>query len=145
MKFALAFTALATAVLSVEAAALDTNAQRLARGLPPKTPSRRFTPSPAHAAKRTQPSGTPSNSGSCNTGPMQCCNSVQESNSPGIGGILGLLGINLSDVTGLLGFGCSPITAVGVGGGGSCNAHPVCCEDNSRGGLISIGCIPITL
>ncbi|KAH9950779.1 fungal hydrophobin [Amylocystis lapponica] len=81
----------------------------------------------------------------CNTGPIQCCQQTQEANSL-IGGILlGLLGIVVEGVDALIGLDCSPINVIGVGSGNACNASPVCCEDNSIGNLISIGCIPITL
>ncbi|KAI0371976.1 hypothetical protein BV20DRAFT_941118, partial [Pilatotrama ljubarskyi] len=59
--------------------------------------------------------------------------------------LLGLLGIVLGDITGLIGLGCSPISVVGVGSGNACSANAVCCENNSVGGLLSIGCLPIEL
>ncbi|KAF8905915.1 fungal hydrophobin-domain-containing protein [Mucidula mucida] len=82
--------------------------------------------------------------GSCNTGPIQCCNSVQSASSDPVSLLLGLLGIVLSSLNVDVGLTCSPITVIGAGGS-SCSAHPVCCQDNSHGGLISIGCIPISL
>lgn len=77
--------------------------------------------------------------------------------------LLELLGVVLGDITGLIGLNCSPISVIGVGTGNACSASPVCCENNnvvrvlvlsyiamnelilSQGGLISIGCVPITL
>ncbi|KAJ3737833.1 hydrophobin 2 [Lentinula guzmanii] len=91
------------------------------------------TPTP-----RTEPAG------SCSTGPVQCCNTVESANSSGIAGILGLLGVVLEDLDVLVGVTCSPITVIGASGS-SCSAQAVCCEDNSHGGLISIGCLPVTL
>ncbi|CAL1710925.1 unnamed protein product [Somion occarium] len=82
--------------------------------------------------------------GQCNTGPIQCCNSVQAASSNPISALLGLLGIVVTDLTALVGLGCSPISVIGVGGG-TCNASPVCCQNNAVGGLISIGCLPIIL
>ncbi|KAF9039627.1 fungal hydrophobin [Hymenopellis radicata] len=82
--------------------------------------------------------------GSCNTGPIQCCNSVQSGSSDPVSILLGLLGIVLPDLNLLVGLTCSPISVIGVGGS-SCSASPVCCQDNSHGGLISIGCIPVSL
>ncbi|KAF5329813.1 hypothetical protein D9619_009333 [Psilocybe cf. subviscida] len=68
------------------------------------------------------PTGTdPSNQ--CNTGSLQCCNSVQAANSASIAGLLGLLGIVVSTLTGQVGVTCSPITAIGLGGS-SCSAQP---------------------
>ncbi|KAJ7364758.1 fungal hydrophobin [Mycena albidolilacea] len=60
----------------------------------------------------------------------QCCNSVQQSNSAGLGSILGLLGVVLNAVV-PIGLGCSPITILGN------NWY-------SQTGLIIIGCLPIT-
>ncbi|CAL1710919.1 unnamed protein product [Somion occarium] len=82
--------------------------------------------------------------GQCNTGPIQCCNSVQSASSESSNLLLGLLGIVLNDLDVLLGIDCSPITVIGVGSNG-CKAQPVCCQNNAHGGLISIGCIPVFL
>ncbi|KAJ3714371.1 hydrophobin 2 [Lentinula raphanica] len=92
----------------------------------------------ATPAPRTEPAS------SCTTGPIQCCNSVEAANSASAAAILGLLGIVLQDVTALVGLTCSPITVVGVGSNG-CSAQAVCCDDNSHGSLISIGCVPVQL
>ncbi|KAH7884679.1 hydrophobin 2 [Phlebopus sp. FC_14] len=78
----------------------------------------------------------------CNTGPIQCCNSASD---PSVIPLLGLLGIDLSDLNVLVGLTCSPITVIGTGLGGSCSADPVCCENNNFDGLISIGCTPINI
>ncbi|KIP08216.1 hydrophobin [Phlebiopsis gigantea 11061_1 CR5-6] len=94
------------------------------------------------ARQDTSGSSQPS---SCSTGSIQCCETVTQADSASAAAILGLLGIVLQDVTALVGLTCSPITIVGVGSGGACSAQTVCCENNSVGGLISIGCIPITL
>ncbi|KAI0646336.1 fungal hydrophobin-domain-containing protein [Trametes meyenii] len=92
------------------------------------------------------PSAPTGGSGSsCSTGPIQCCNSVQSSDSAGVGAILGLLGVVLEGVTGLVGLGCSPISVVGVGSGNACSAQTVCCQNNAVGGLLSVGCLPIVL
>ncbi|EIN05963.1 fungal hydrophobin [Punctularia strigosozonata HHB-11173 SS5] len=80
----------------------------------------------------------------CNTGSIQCCNSVHDSKSSALSGLFNLLGINAGDVTGQVGVTCSPISAVGVGGD-SCNASPVCCENNNFNGLVALGCVPISL
>ncbi|TFK51388.1 fungal hydrophobin [Heliocybe sulcata] len=92
------------------------------------------------------PGGQPSQpAGNCNTGAIQCCNSVQSASDPSVTSLLGLLGIVLPNLNGMVGINCSPLTVVGLGGGASCSAAPVCCEDNSYGSLISTGCVPITL
>ncbi|KAJ8497099.1 hypothetical protein ONZ45_g12192 [Pleurotus djamor] len=74
----------------------------------------------------------------CTTGDIQCCNSVQSSKSDAVGLILGLLGVVLGAVEVLVGLNCSVL-------GGSCNAQTVCCENNSFGGLIAIGCSPVNI
>ncbi|KAI0648543.1 hydrophobin-251 [Trametes meyenii] len=82
---------------------------------------------------------------SCSTGPIQCCDSTEKAGSAAGSAILGLLGIVVQDPNVLVGLTCSPITVIGVGSGGSCSAQTVCCEDNSHGGLVSIGCVPVSL
>ncbi|KAF9061196.1 hydrophobin [Rhodocollybia butyracea] len=78
----------------------------------------------------------------CTTGPIQCCDSVESASSGSALALLALLGVVLNDVDVLVGLTCSGIN---VAGGGTCSAQAVCCQDNSFGGLISIGCAPVTL
>ncbi|KAF9072203.1 hydrophobin, partial [Rhodocollybia butyracea] len=78
----------------------------------------------------------------CSTGSIQCCTSTETAGSAAGAALLGLLGIVVQDVTALIGLGCSGIN---VAGGGTCSSQAVCCQDNAVGGLISIGCIPVTL
>ncbi|ESK86850.1 hydrophobin [Moniliophthora roreri MCA 2997] len=80
----------------------------------------------------------------CNTGPVQCCNSVQSASSAPAATLLGLLSIFLSDLNVLVGITCSPISVLGVGGTG-CNAQPVCCQNNSFNGVVAIGCVPVNI
>ncbi|KAL5533863.1 SC3_1 [Sanghuangporus baumii] len=87
---------------------------------------------------------TPQSVSQCNTGELQCCNSVQSSSSDAISALLGLLGVVLQGVDVPVGVTCSPITVVGAGSGG-CSAAPVCCENNKFNGLISLGCTPINI
>ncbi|KAI9060692.1 fungal hydrophobin, partial [Trametes sanguinea] len=82
---------------------------------------------------------------SCSTGALQCCNSVESASDPAAASILESLGIVVQDVSALVGLTCSPINVVGVGSGSSCSANAVCCEDNSHGSLISLGCVPVSL
>ncbi|KAM5542064.1 hypothetical protein V8D89_004374 [Ganoderma adspersum] len=85
---------------------------------------------------------------SCNTGSMQCCNHVEDSSSVSGSALLSALaeiGVNVQDVTGQIGLQCSPLSAVGVGGSSACSASPVCCQNNNVGGLVSLGCVPISL
>ncbi|KAE9384396.1 fungal hydrophobin, partial [Gymnopus androsaceus JB14] len=140
MKFtsilAVAFT---VAVASVSASPFqETNGERLARGLTPLPPQKR-SGTPSYGAKRSGPSSSPT---SCSTGSLQCCNSTGTILDPVILSIIDLLGIALPAADVLIGVTCSPIGI--VVGSSSCSAQAVCCTDNSYGGLISIGCIPIT-
>ncbi|KAK7449221.1 hypothetical protein VKT23_013366 [Stygiomarasmius scandens] len=80
----------------------------------------------------------------CTTGPVQCCNSVESADGATASKLLGLLGVVLQDVNVLVGITCSPISVIGVGGN-SCSANPVCCEDNSFHGVVSVGCVPVDL
>ncbi|KIJ48499.1 hypothetical protein M422DRAFT_162707 [Sphaerobolus stellatus SS14] len=81
----------------------------------------------------------------CNTGDAQCCNSVTSANDPSTAALLGLLGIAVQGVDVLIGITCSPITAIGVGGGANCAQQPVCCTNNNFNSVVNVGCTPISL
>lgn len=89
----------------------------------------------------------------CDTGALQCCDSTEtvcnsclfslystdliwtratQAGSAAGATLLSLLGIVVQDLNVLIGVTCSPITVIGVGGGSSCSAQTVCCEDNSH-------------
>ncbi|KAI8711127.1 Hydrophobin [Fusarium sp. LHS14.1] len=88
------------------------------------------TESTAAATSTTAPSGL------CRApASLQCCQTVGTPSSGPISLLLSLLGIVVRDSNILIGATCSPITNAG-----SCPATPLCCNDNSHGGLISIGC-----
>ncbi|KIJ67321.1 hypothetical protein HYDPIDRAFT_108039 [Hydnomerulius pinastri MD-312] len=70
---------------------------------------------------------------------------AQQADSSAVTSLLALLGIVVEDLTGQVGLGCSPITAVGTGSGATCTQEPVCCTGNSYSGLINLGCSPINL
>lgn len=53
---------------------------------------------------------------SCNTGPVQCCNSVQSADDHGLSNVLGFLGLDLGEVTGQVGVNCNPVTLIGAAG-----------------------------
>ncbi|KZT30245.1 hydrophobin-251 [Neolentinus lepideus HHB14362 ss-1] len=92
---------------------------------------------------------TPQTLGSCNTGSLQCCNSIQKASDLDTSTLLGLGDIVLPDINAMVGLDCSPITAIGLGGRATdavCNsARPACCEDNSQNSLVSLGCVPVSL
>ncbi|ETW76432.1 hydrophobin-like protein [Heterobasidion irregulare TC 32-1] len=93
----------------------------------------------ASPTKRTEPASQ------CDTAPVQCCDSVQSAGSPAAANELGLLGIVVQDLNIPVGLTCTPISVIGVGSGASCDASPVCCEDNSYNGVVAIGCVPVDL
>ncbi|KAI0093406.1 fungal hydrophobin-domain-containing protein [Irpex rosettiformis] len=131
----------AIALLALSTLAVATPAPAEKRWGSPTT-----TPATTKTVTVTAPATTTTiSSGNCNTGPIQCCQSVQSANTPAVTTLLGLLGVVLSDLDVLVGLTCSPISVIGVGAGSACNASPVCCENNSFGSVISIGCIPVNL
>ncbi|KAG7085688.1 hypothetical protein E1B28_003233 [Marasmius oreades] len=80
----------------------------------------------------------------CSTGPVQCCNSVQSSDTPLAAGLLGLVGAIVGPVTTQVGITCSPISVLG-GASNKCNAQTVCCENNGFKGVVALGCNNISL
>ncbi|KAI0777708.1 fungal hydrophobin-domain-containing protein [Trametes elegans] len=96
------------------------------------------------AASTAAASAVPRHSHECNTGPIQCCNNVQESKHYNAEKLSALLNVVVGDVTGLIASDCSPITVIGAAGT-SCSSQPVCCQNNAYGGLVSIGCVPVSL
>lgn len=133
------FTAVATLF------ALPLLAVAMPGGNPPSTPT---------VTTSATPSSTPVSQ--CNTGPIQCCNSVESARSSPASLLLGLLGIVLQDLNVLVGLSCSPLSVIGIGGNSwyvfervcssasshaadtyfdpsliTSSAQPVCCQDNS--------------
>ncbi|PPR00782.1 hypothetical protein CVT24_000747 [Panaeolus cyanescens] len=82
---------------------------------------------------------------SCNSGPVQCCNSVQQVGSYDATAIAALIGVAAQDITGQLGVQCNPITGIGAGTGANCASSPVCCEKNFQNQLVGVNCSPITV
>ncbi|KAG7451623.1 hydrophobin-domain-containing protein [Guyanagaster necrorhizus] len=140
MKFASIFFSIVVFLVSFAAAlpSRETNADRLARGLPPLPPTVR---SPTRVVRKSSPSGAPSQ---CSTGSLQCCDSVESSTSSVVAALLGLLGIHLGSTAVNVGMTCSPLSVIGIGGN-SCSQQTVCCENNSFNGLIAVGCTPINI
>ncbi|KAF9562994.1 fungal hydrophobin [Agrocybe pediades] len=87
---------------------------------------------------------------SCNTGVVQCCQSLTANSATDLAQALGggLLGLSLSaiigSITGTVGVNCSPLSLIGVSGN-TCSTQPVCCTNNFNGGLIQAGCTPINV
>ncbi|ESK88579.1 hydrophobin [Moniliophthora roreri MCA 2997] len=79
----------------------------------------------------------------CNTGPVQCCNIVDNFENEDVANALGLVGVVVQDLNIPIGVNCVPISAVIGIGGNSCSQQPVCCEENNFNGLVALGCTPI--
>ncbi|KAF8625626.1 hypothetical protein AX17_006811 [Amanita inopinata Kibby_2008] len=84
--------------------------------------------------------------GNCNGGTLQCCNQVEDSKNldKSTTLILALLGINVGDLTGLVGITCSPITVIGASGT-NCNQQTVCCKNDNFNGVVVIGCTAVNI
>ncbi|KIK52477.1 hypothetical protein GYMLUDRAFT_64213 [Collybiopsis luxurians FD-317 M1] len=114
-------------------------------GKPPPTTTTSPPPPVTTTVTVTAPGSTTTiPASSCSTGDLQCCDSTETAGSVAGAALLSLIGVVVQDVSVLLGVACSPITVIGVGGS-TCSAQAVCCQDNSHGGLVSIGCVPVTL
>ncbi|KAH9942623.1 fungal hydrophobin-domain-containing protein [Amylocystis lapponica] len=96
--------------------------------------------SPAPSSTTAPGSGSSPSQGQCSTGPMQCCNSVQEPSSENAQKLAGLLNIVLDSAPGNVGVGCSALV-----GGSGCSSTPVCCSNNQYNGLVNVGCVPIVV
>ncbi|KZV68543.1 hypothetical protein PENSPDRAFT_582251 [Peniophora sp. CONT] len=81
----------------------------------------------------------------CNSGNVQCCNSVQSAKSVDFQKVLGgdlyeLLPNFLEGSNTPVGLTCSSLVQ-DLSGGPQCNQQTVCCDDSHFSGLISINCI----
>ncbi|KDR72814.1 hypothetical protein GALMADRAFT_228506 [Galerina marginata CBS 339.88] len=79
---------------------------------------------------------------SCNSGPVQCCGTLQTPQEYSAAGIASLVGVVVSDITGQVGLQCNAITGIGAGTGANCASAPVCCEHNFTNQLIGVNCNP---
>ncbi|KAF8154175.1 fungal hydrophobin-domain-containing protein [Crassisporium funariophilum] len=94
--------------------------------------------------KGDQPADNSSGGGQCNTGPIQCCNQVGTVDSLGLADDFEAKGIVIDPFDAVIAVNCSPITIGGVGGN-SCNAQPVCCNNNTYNGLVNVGCVVVNI
>ncbi|WP_394840294.1 hydrophobin family protein [Pendulispora rubella] len=76
----------------------------------------------------------------CNSGSLQCCNSIQSANSDAAGA---MIPPNAGGLTGSLGLDCSPMNVLGTGSSG-CNAQPACCSGDTYG-TVTLACNPVAL
>ncbi|KAF9039355.1 fungal hydrophobin [Panaeolus papilionaceus] len=82
---------------------------------------------------------------SCNSGAVQCCQTLNAPGSAEGTRLLGLVDVVLQNFSGQVGFQCNPITVIGVGSGANCASQPVCCENVTTNQLIGVNCSPITV
>ncbi|KAI0075016.1 fungal hydrophobin [Panus rudis PR-1116 ss-1] len=84
--------------------------------------------------------------GACNTGPVQCCNSVQPAGAPSSVGAGGLLDIPvaLQNLNIPIGLQCNPISVIALASGGNCNGQTACC-DHVTDGLVGLNCVPLNV
>ncbi|KXN91401.1 Hydrophobin-1 [Leucoagaricus sp. SymC.cos] len=96
------------------------------------------TPAPSY------PSGSHPSGGQCNIGEVHCCKHTQQFPGNSVATANSLLGLPI-DIVPMLGFGCTPITVLGVGGT-SCSAQTVCCEGNKFTSLLNLfPCSPVNI
>ncbi|CAA7268793.1 unnamed protein product [Cyclocybe aegerita] len=140
--FIIALFVVAAPTVDAHPSAKSTNAERLARGLPPLPPARRATH--VAAARRSGVSPIPQPEPQpqvCETGPIQCCQKVTTASDPVAGLVLSLLGVVVKDTSTSVGMTCSPMSGISSG---TCATQTVCCENNSFNGLIALGCTPVS-
>ncbi|KAK7444493.1 hypothetical protein VKT23_015174 [Stygiomarasmius scandens] len=82
--------------------------------------------------------------GQCNTGSLQCCDSVEDAHSDTVQTLLALLGAEVGPITGQVGVTCNPISVIAVSGN-NCNAQPVCCQGDNFNGVLALGCTPVNV
>ncbi|PFH45398.1 hypothetical protein AMATHDRAFT_9328 [Amanita thiersii Skay4041] len=82
--------------------------------------------------------------GQCNTGSLYCCEQTQDPKDAGPSTItlLKSVGVDVNDLTALIGLNCDPISVVD---GSTCSAQAACCTNNYFDGLVNIGCTNVIL
>jgi hypothetical protein len=105
-----------------------------------------FVASTLLAFVAASPAQSRTNGGDCQTGPVQCCNTVEDKDhlSPETIKALGLVNVLVGDIGAAVGANCNPVTVIGAGGAG-CASAPVCCENNSFHGIVALGCVPVNV
>jgi hypothetical protein len=81
----------------------------------------------------------------CETGSLQCCNSVHKASDPEITNMLGpLSGILYPDPNTNVGVACTPLSVIGLNSN-SCTAQPACCGNLVISGLLTSPCTPFQI
>ncbi|KAL5514006.1 hypothetical protein ACEPAG_2767 [Sanghuangporus baumii] len=85
-----------------------------------------------------------SDSGSCSTGKLQCCDSIQPNDSTDDQTLAGILPIGLQGLNIPIGVNCIPINVLGVGSSGTCSSQAACCNGVTSDG-VGINCSPLNV
>ncbi|KAF8128618.1 fungal hydrophobin [Boletus edulis] len=81
----------------------------------------------------------------CNSGSVNCCQSVQSSSTSVIQELFGFLGLPMPAGGTQIGLTCSPVTINGASPTGSiCTQQTVCCTGNTFYG-VALACSPINI
>ncbi|KAI6115104.1 hydrophobin-3 precursor [Pisolithus croceorrhizus] len=81
----------------------------------------------------------------CNTGAIQCCQSLQQADQSA--SLVQKCGLTVAEAAaqGLVGVNCSPLTVVGTGSGCQASAQTACCKNVYFNGGVNIGCSAINV
>ncbi|KAK0187180.1 hydrophobin-315 [Armillaria mellea] len=100
------------------------------------------------ATLTTSVMAAPGTAASCESGPVQCCNSMETAKtlSSGTLGELGILAALVQAFTGPIGVTCSPLSVLALlPNGAQCTEQTVCCDNNNFNGVVALGCTPINV
>ncbi|OBZ78122.1 hypothetical protein A0H81_02283 [Grifola frondosa] len=76
---------------------------------------------------------------------LLCCQEFEPGDAPILGPIFELLGLLLPGVNTLVGLQCTSTNAVEVALGSCLDGNVGCCDINDLGGVVALGCHPVTL
>ncbi|KAF5322071.1 hypothetical protein D9619_001630 [Psilocybe cf. subviscida] len=80
----------------------------------------------------------------CSGGQINCCGSTQNSTALNLGTLSSALGIQLPNISGLIGLTCTSVALLSALGQ-QCSSQQVCCTNNSFNGVVALGCNAINL
>ncbi|TFK26325.1 fungal hydrophobin [Coprinopsis marcescibilis] len=83
----------------------------------------------------------------CEGGYVRCCDAVEDSaslSSP-THALLGVLNVDVTQLTGQVGIACTGVNVIGLGASPSCSNQQVCCNNNNFNGVVALGCTPINV
>ncbi|KAI0331828.1 hypothetical protein GY45DRAFT_1247910 [Cubamyces sp. BRFM 1775] len=114
MKSTIVLFVIAFLLVTVQAAIIrGTNADRMARGLPPRAPAKLYTPTRVTEEKRHKPSNTPAPVCKADQGKQVCCERITTASDPEAKLLLGLAGVKLAS-NAVVGLTCSDTKPFGL-------------------------------